>query len=54
MYNKIFSGYQPRQMVEWPKNQLQYLEDEDGDGPQNIGFFTIQPFDADGCLRRLY
>jgi hypothetical protein len=60
MYNKIFSGYQPRQMVEWRKNQrfeehlcprpedtevstsvLQYPEDEDRDGPRNVGFFAI-------------
>jgi hypothetical protein len=60
MYNKIFSGYQPDQMVEWPSSSsgyckyFQYLEDEDGDGPQNVGFFAIQPSDAAGSPRRFY
>jgi hypothetical protein len=78
-YNKNFSGYQPRQVVEWRKTNisrtmsilvlrvlkwlefpsvsyiyqpLQYPEDEDGDGPRNVGFFTIQPLDAAGSPRR--
>jgi hypothetical protein len=85
MFYKIFSGYQPRQMVEWRNNQcfedhlhprpqgtevagvlirilpdprelqpLQYPEDEDGDGPRNVGYFAIQPFDAAGSPRRFY
>jgi hypothetical protein len=48
MYNKIFSGHKPCQMV------LNYPEDEDRDGPRNVGFFAIQPFDAAGTPRRFY
>jgi hypothetical protein len=33
---------------------LQYPEDEDGDGPRNVGFFAIQPFDTAGSLRRFF
>jgi hypothetical protein len=33
---------------------FQYSEDEDGDGPRNVCFFAIQPFDAGGSLRRFY
>jgi hypothetical protein len=33
---------------------LKHPEDEDGDGPRNVGFFAIQPFDAVGSLRRFY
>jgi hypothetical protein len=41
-------------MTRWELQPLQYLEDEDGDGPQNVGFFAIQPFDAAGSPRRFY
>jgi hypothetical protein len=34
----------------WELQPLQYLEDEDRDGP----FFAIQPLDAAGSLRRFY
>jgi hypothetical protein len=68
IYNKIFSGYQPRQVVEWRRKQrfedhlrrrLQGTEGEedgrtDGDGPRNVGFFAIQPFDATVSPRRFY
>jgi hypothetical protein len=59
-YNKIFSGYQPRQVAEWQKNQF---EDhlcprpqgaEHGDGPRNNGFFAIQPPDMARSPRRFY
>jgi hypothetical protein len=33
---------------------LQYPEDDDGDGPRNVGFFAIQPLDAAGSPRRFY
>jgi hypothetical protein len=33
---------------------VQYPEDEDGDGPRNVSFFAIQPFDAAGSPRRFY
>jgi hypothetical protein len=29
-------------------------EEEDGDGPRNVGFFAIQPRDAAGSPRRFY
>jgi hypothetical protein len=60
-YNKIFSGYQPRQVAVWRKNQR--FEDHlrprpqgtevstDGDGPRNVGFFAIQKLDAAGGPR---
>jgi hypothetical protein len=32
----------------------QYPEDEDGDGPRNVGFFAIEQFDAAGSPRRFY
>jgi hypothetical protein len=35
MYNKIFSGYQSRQMVEWRKNQ--YFYDHLRPRPQGTG-----------------
>jgi hypothetical protein len=41
--------------VKWLNGKvLQYPEDEDGDGLRNVGFFTIQPFDAAGSPRRFY
>jgi hypothetical protein len=39
-YNKVFSGYQPRQAVKWRKKQ------RFGD--------RIRPLDAAGSLRKLY
>jgi hypothetical protein len=33
---------------------LKYPEDEDRDGPRNVGFFAIQPFDAAGRPKRFY
>jgi hypothetical protein len=36
------------------RTSLQYPEDEDGDGPQNVGFFAIQPLDAAVRPRRFY
>jgi hypothetical protein len=48
-------------MVEWRKNQktisvlvlreLKFPEDKDRDGPRNVGFFAIQPFDTAGSPR---
>jgi hypothetical protein len=38
----------------WELQPLQYPEDKDGDGPQNVGFFAIQPLDVVGSPRRFY
>jgi hypothetical protein len=44
-----------RTISEGPSTEvLKYPEDEDGDGPRNVGFFAIQPIDADGSPRRFY
>ena len=53
-FNNIFSAYEQRQVVEWGVNQ--YFEDnlcashlgnddEDRDGPRNVGLLAIQPSD---------
>jgi hypothetical protein len=50
MYNKIFSGYQPWQNVEWQKKPMFR-----GPSPSlKRWFFAIQPFDAAGSPRRFY
>jgi hypothetical protein len=41
-------------VTSWSTEALQYSEDEDGDGPQNVGFFAIQPFDVADSPRRFY
>jgi hypothetical protein len=38
----------------WELQPLQYPEDEDRDGPRNVGFFAIQPLDVAGSPRRFY
>jgi hypothetical protein len=68
-YNKIFSGYQPRQLAEWRKNQrfedhlrprLQGTEVAEFPMDGNlVGWLlfrhsTIQPIDAAGSPRRFY
>jgi hypothetical protein len=48
MNNKIFSGYQPRQMVEVTlKTRMEMVL-------ETLIFFAIQPFDAAGGPRRFY
>jgi hypothetical protein len=61
--NKIFSGQQPHQAVEWRINQrceghfcpLHHESDEvDRDGPQTVALLTIQPPDAADRPRIFY
>jgi len=54
-FNKMFSGYQPRQVVERQANgcfenhlcpRYQGTDDEDREGTPNFGLLTIRPADA--------
>jgi hypothetical protein len=51
MYNKIFSGYQPHQMVKWRKNQR--FEDYLCPRPQGTEGYPEYPEDEDGRTRVL-
>jgi len=59
-FNKIFSGYQQRQVVERRANRsfenhlcprYQGTDDEDREGTPNFGLLTIRPADAAACQR---
>jgi hypothetical protein len=58
MYNKIFSGYQPRQVAKWRK-KLTFRPHPQGTSAlqmvlETLVFSAIQPFDTACSPRRFY
>jgi hypothetical protein len=53
-YIMIFDAWRISERHRWELQPLEYPEDKDGDGPQNVGFVVIQPLDAAGSPRKFH